>query len=151
MIYSTYLHEKKNVQLVTDTVIGIDKEQKIVKTKLGSYPFDQLILGMGGEPNDFGTPGVKENGFTLWSFEDSVKIREHIERTVAKAALEPNDELRRAMLTFVVCGSGFTGIEMIGELIDWKKTFSKRLQVRSKRNHFDGRRSNANDFEYVRS
>ena len=35
---------QKNVQLVTDTVVGIDKEQKIVKTKLGSYPFDQLIL-----------------------------------------------------------------------------------------------------------
>lgn len=120
---------KKNVQLVTDTVIGIDKEQKIVKTKLGSYPFDQLILGMGGEPNDFGTPGVKENGFTLWSFEDSVKIREHIERTVAKAALEPNDELRRAMLTFVVCGSGFTGIEMIGELIDWKKRLAKDYKL----------------------
>ncbi|ASV94912.1 NAD(P)/FAD-dependent oxidoreductase [Enterococcus durans] len=120
---------QKNVQLVTDTVIGIDKEQKIVKTKLGSYPFDQLILGMGGEPNDFGTPGVKENGFTLWSFEDSVKIREHIERTVAKAALEPNDELRRAMLTFVVCGSGFTGIEMIGELIDWKKRLAKDYKL----------------------
>ncbi|EOS7683380.1 NAD(P)/FAD-dependent oxidoreductase [Enterococcus hirae] len=120
---------QKNVQLVTDTVTGIDKEQKVVKTKLGTYPFDQLILGMGGEPNDFGTPGVKENGFTLWSFEDSVKIREHIERTVAKAALEPNDALRKAMLTFVVCGSGFTGIEMIGELIDWKKRLAKDYKL----------------------
>lgn len=120
---------QKNVQLVTDTVTGIDKEQKVVKTKLGTYPFDQLILGMGGEPNDFGTPGVKENGFTLWSFEDSVKIREHIERTVAKAALEPNDALLKAMLTFVVCGSGFTGIEMIGELIDWKNRLAKDYKL----------------------
>ncbi|EOS7693890.1 NAD(P)/FAD-dependent oxidoreductase [Enterococcus hirae] len=120
---------QKNVQLVTDTVTGIDKEQKVVKTKLGTYPFDQLILGMGGEPNDFGTPGVKENGFTLWSFEDSVKIREHIERTVANAALEPNDALRKAMLTFVVCGSGFTGIEMIGELIDWKNRLAKDYKL----------------------
>lgn len=120
---------QKNVQLVTDTVIGIDKEQKIVKTKLGSYPFDQLILGMGGEPNDFGTPGVKAHGFTLWSFEDSVRIREHIEKTVAKAALEPDDELRKAMLTFVVCGSGFTGIEMIGELIDWKNRLAKDYKL----------------------
>ena len=120
---------QKNVQLVTDTVIGIDKEQKIVKTKLGSYPFDQLILGMGGEPNDFGTPGVKAHGFTLWLFEDSVRIREHIEKTVAKAALEPDDELRKAMLTFVVCGSGFTGIEMIGELIDWKNRLAKDYKL----------------------
>jgi len=112
---------KKNVQLVTDTVTAIDKENKTVTTKLGSYPFDYLVLGMGGEPNDFGTPGVKENGFTLWSFEDAVRIREHILTTVAKAALEPDAAVRKAMLTFVVCGSGFTGIEMIGELIDWKE------------------------------
>lgn len=84
---------------------------------------------MGGEPNDFGTPGVKAHGFTLWSFEDSVRIREHIEKTVAKAALEPNDELRKAMLTFVVCGSGFTGIEMIGELIDWKNRLAKDYKL----------------------
>ncbi|EGO6529107.1 NAD(P)/FAD-dependent oxidoreductase [Enterococcus faecalis] len=116
---------KKNVKLVTDTVTGIDKENKVVKTLAGSYPFDQLILGMGGEPNDFGTPGVKENGFTLWSFDDAVKIRHHIEATVAKAAIEPDAEVRKAMLTFVVCGSGFTGIEMVGELIDWKDRLAK--------------------------
>ena len=120
---------KKNVKLVKDTVTGIDKENKVVKTLAGSYPFDQLILGMGGEPNDFGTPGVKENGFTLWSFDDAVKIRHHIEATVAKAAIEPDAEVRKAMLTFVVCGSGFTGIEMVGELIDWKDRLAKDAKI----------------------
>lgn len=120
---------KKNVKLVTDTVTGIDKENKVVKTLAGSYPFEQLILGMGGEPNDFGTPGVKENGFTLWSFDDAVKIRHHIEATVAKAAIEPDAEVRKAMLTFVVCGSGFTGIEMVGELIDWKDRLAKDAKI----------------------
>ncbi|MHC6208890.1 FAD-dependent oxidoreductase, partial [Enterococcus faecalis] len=86
-------------------------------------------LGMGGEPNDFGTPGVKENGFTLWSFDDAVKIRHHIEATVAKAAIEPDAEVRKAMLTFVVCGSGFTGIEMVGELIDWKDRLAKDAKI----------------------
>ena len=120
---------QKNVQLVTDTVTGIDKENKIVTTKLGSYAFDYLVLGMGGEPNDFGTPGVKEHGFTLWSFEDSVRIREHILKTVAKAAIEPDATVRREMLTFVVCGSGFTGIEMIGELVDWKARLAKEYKL----------------------
>lgn len=120
---------RKNVNLVTDTVVGIDKENKLVKTKEGSYAFDHLILGMGGEPNDFGTPGVKENGFTLWSFEDALRLREHIEATVEKAALEPDEDLRKQMLTFVVCGSGFTGIEMIGELIDWKARLAKDYKL----------------------
>lgn len=120
---------KKNVKLVTDTVVGIDKDQKVVKTQAGSYPFDHLVIGMGGEPNDFGTPGVKEHGFTLWSFEDSVRIREHIEHTVAKAAIEPDAAKRKAMLTFVVCGSGFTGIEMIGELVDWKDRLAEDYKL----------------------
>ncbi|MHC5269367.1 FAD-dependent oxidoreductase [Enterococcus sp. LJL98] len=120
---------KKNVHLVTDTVTGIDKEKKVVTTKLGSYAFDYLVLGMGGEPNDFGTPGVKEHGFTLWSFEDAVRIREHILDTVAKAAIEPDAAVRQAMLSFVVCGSGFTGIEMIGELIDWKERLAKDYKL----------------------
>jgi NADH dehydrogenase len=121
-------HEK-NVRLVTDTVTGIDKQNKVVTTKRGSYPFDHLIIGMGGEPNDFGTPGVKEHGFTLWSFEDALRIREHIEETVRRAAVEPDDAVRKAMLTFVVCGSGFTGIEMVGELIDWKDRLAKDAKL----------------------
>ena len=63
------------------------KENKVVQTKMGEYPFDYLIIGMGGEPNDFGTPGVKENGFTLWSFEDALKIRKHIDDIVEKLLL----------------------------------------------------------------
>ena len=120
---------RKNVTLVTDTVTGIDKDKKVVNTKNGSFAFDHLILGMGGEPNDFGTPGVKEFGHTLWSFEDAVHLREHIEATVQKAALEPNEALRKQMLTFVVCGSGFTGIEMVGELVDWKARLAKDYKL----------------------
>ncbi|WP_071130427.1 NAD(P)/FAD-dependent oxidoreductase [Enterococcus timonensis] len=123
---------RKNVKLITDTVVSIDKNKKVVQTKLGSYEFDHLILGMGGEPNDFGTPGVKENGFTLWSFDDAVRLREHILNTVEQAALEPDEKLRRQMLTFVVCGSGFTGIEMIGELIDWKARLAKDYKLDEK-------------------
>ncbi len=80
---------------------------------------------MGGEPNDFGTPGVKENAYTLWSFEDAVLLREHIENMVHKAAQEHDEKIRKAMLTFTVCGSGFTGIEMAGELMEWKGRLAK--------------------------
>lgn len=121
--------KRKNVSIVTDNVVNVDKEKKIVETELGSYPFDHLVLGMGGEPNDFGTPGVKEYGFTLWSMDDAIKIRKHIERTVALAAIEPDADKRKSMLNFVVCGSGFTGIEMVGELIDWKDRLAKDNKI----------------------
>lgn len=98
-------------------------------TEHGSFPFDYLVLGMGGEPNDFGTPGVKENGFTLWSWEDAVKLRNHIEETVHRASMEHDEEKRKAMLTFTVCGSGFTGVEMIGELLEWKVRLAKDYKL----------------------
>ncbi|MGX6962089.1 NAD(P)/FAD-dependent oxidoreductase [Vagococcus xieshaowenii] len=120
---------RKNVNIVTDNVTNIDKEKKVVFTENGEYPFDYVMLGMGGEPNDFGTPGVKENGFTLWSMEDAIRLREHIEVTVKAAALEADEAKRRAMLTFVVCGSGFTGIEMVGELVDQKEIIAKKNKL----------------------
>ena len=51
----------------------VDHDTKTVITENGEYPFDYLILGMGAEPNDFKTPGVKEHAFTLWSFEDAIR------------------------------------------------------------------------------
>lgn len=120
---------KKNVNLVTDTVTTIDKEKKIVKTKNGSYPFDYVIIGMGGETNDFGTKGVKENAFTLWSMEDAIRLRTHIADMVSQGAVETDPEKRKQLLTFVICGSGFTGVEMVGELNDWRKTLAKRNKI----------------------
>ncbi|WP_062104900.1 FAD-dependent oxidoreductase [Bacillus niameyensis] len=119
------LFNRTKINLVTDDVTYVDHEAKLVTTKHGSYPYDYLILGMGAEPNDFGTPGVKDHAFTLWSWEDAVKLREHIEKTVQKAATIRDESTRRAMLTFTVCGSGFTGIEMVGELVEWKQRLAK--------------------------
>ncbi|GGM36523.1 NADH dehydrogenase [Paraliobacillus quinghaiensis] len=123
------LFNRTKVNLVTDNVTHVDHDKKKVLTEDGEYDFDYLILGMGGEPNDFGTPGVGENGFTLWSWEDSVKLREHIEKTVSRAALVKDEATRRAMLTFTVCGSGFTGIEMVGELVEWKERLAKDNKI----------------------
>lgn len=123
------LFNRTKVKLVTDNVTHVDHETKRVETEQGSFPFDHLILGMGAEPNDYGIPGIKENGFTLWSWEDAVRLREHIEKTVHKAAMIHDEEIRKAMLTFVVCGAGFTGVEMIGELYEWKKRLAKNNKI----------------------
>src|SRR5690606_34727422 len=123
------LFNRTKVKLVTDNVTKVDQNNKVITTENGSFAYDYLILGMGGEPNDFGTPGVKENGFTLWSFEDAVRLRNHMEEVVRKAATVADEAKRRAMLTFVVCGSGFTGIEMVGELIEWKPRLAKEYKI----------------------
>lgn len=123
------LGRRKNVELITAEIENVDKEAKVVKTNAGDFPFDYLVVAMGGEPNDFGVPGVKEHGFTLWSTRDAIRLRRHLEIIVEKAAVEPDEVKRRAMLSVVVAGSGFTGIEMIGELVDWKQVLAKHYNI----------------------
>ncbi|MBF0787588.1 MULTISPECIES: NAD(P)/FAD-dependent oxidoreductase [unclassified Streptococcus] len=107
------------VNLVTDKVVEIDYDKKEVIAEHQTLPFDYLLLAMGGEANDFGIKGVKENGFTLWSIEAAERLHDHIVDSCYRAMREHDEEKRRALLTFTVIGAGFTGIEMIGELIDW--------------------------------
>lgn len=120
---------KSKVNVVTDFIENVDTDKKVVKTTYGNYSYDYLVIGTGSEPAFFGVPGVKENGFTLWSFEDAIKIRHHIEDMFAKASLERNAGKRKEMLTFVVAGSGFTGIEMAGELLEWKSRLAREYNV----------------------
>ena len=120
---------KTKVNVVTDLIEKVDTDKKLVKTTHGEFSYDYLIVGTGSEPAFFGVPGVKENGFTLWSFEDAMKIRHHIGDMFAKASLERNEKKRRAMLTFIVAGSGFTGIEMAGELLEWKSRLAREYNV----------------------
>ncbi|MCH4165768.1 MAG: FAD-dependent oxidoreductase [Lentilactobacillus diolivorans] len=122
-------HKQKNVQLVTDTVTQVDKDRKEVIAEHGTYPFDSLLISLGGEPNDFGTPGVKENGFTLWSMEDALRLRAHISEIIRQGAIERDPTKRQSLLTLVVCGSGFTGAETVGELIDYRKVLARENKL----------------------
>lgn len=120
---------QQNVQLVTDTVTQVDHDRQRVITEHGSYPYDYVVIAMGAQPNDYGVPGVKENGFTLWSMEDAECLREHIIDMVYAAAREHDEAKRRALLSFVVSGAGFTGVEMIGELAEWLPILAKEHKL----------------------
>ncbi|MEG0773989.1 FAD-dependent oxidoreductase, partial [Clostridium sp.] len=61
------IFNRTKVNVVTDYITNVDTDKKVVTTKLGTFNYDYLIIGTGSEPAFFGVPGVKENGFTLWS------------------------------------------------------------------------------------
>jgi len=108
-----------NVRVLQDTIEDVDfKKQELVSSD-ARYPYDYLLISTGGEPTDFNIPGIKDNSFTLWSLDDAIVLREHIRAQVEEASLEKDNELRSQMMTFVVAGAGFTGIEMLGELMEW--------------------------------
>ena len=100
--FQKLLGKRKNVSLVTDAVVSLDKDNKKVITEQGSYDYDYVVVALGGEPNDFGVPGVKEHGFTLWSLEDAMRIKRQLETVVQYGSTEVDDEKRRALLTISV-------------------------------------------------
>ena len=116
----------KRIGCVVDTIASIDFEAKIARSARGEYPFDYILIGTGAQPEFFGTPGVKENCFTLWSFDDAMRIRQHLETVFEKAAEETDPIERRRLLTFVVAGAGFTGIEMAGELLEYRDSMCRK-------------------------
>ena len=117
------------VQLVTDKVLRIDYDKKEVVAEHQTLAYDYLLLAMGGEANDFGTPGVKEHAVTLWSIEAAERLHDHILESCKRAMYEHDPAKRRALLTFTVIGAGFTGVEMVGELIDWVPILAKEYKL----------------------
>ena len=123
------IFNRTKVNVVVDKIEKIDEKNQIVKTAQGEYEYDYLMIGIGNQPAFFGIEGVEEHGFTLWSLEDALKIKSHIKNMVKAASYEKDETKRRQMLTFVVAGSGFTGIEMAGELLEWKATLAREYRV----------------------
>jgi NADH dehydrogenase len=118
------------VNRVVDRIRTIDFGAKKLVSDRAEYPYDYLVIGAGGEPEFFGIPGIKEFSLTLWSFEDALRLRRHVEDTFRRAADEPDPKRRSEHLTFVVAGAGFTGIELAGELKDWRSLLCRRHHVR---------------------
>ncbi|MGI6466770.1 MAG: FAD-dependent oxidoreductase [Sphaerochaetaceae bacterium] len=116
----------KNVNVIQDEVVNIDFKKQQLEGEAGTYPYDQLLIATGAEPADFNIPGIKEHSFYLWSLEDALRIKRHIIDTVTKASYEKDPEIRKEMLTFVVAGGGFTGVELVGELIEWLPILCKQ-------------------------
>ncbi|MFP4534670.1 MAG: FAD-dependent oxidoreductase [Spirochaetaceae bacterium] len=119
----------KRVKVVIDEITGADFENNVLKSEGAEYHYDYLVIGAGGAPEFFGIPGVQENSFTLWSLEDAIRIRTHVEDRFREAAKEPDPDERRKMLTFTIAGAGFTGIELAGELLERKDTLCPKYHI----------------------
>lgn len=117
------------VKFIQDKILRADLQEKKLFSADHEYPFDYLVLALGSEPAYYGIPGMKEHSFTLWSVEDAERIHRHIIDMFEKASREKNAEKRREMLTFIVGGGGFTGIEMVGELMEWTRRLSRKYKI----------------------
>ncbi len=109
------LIDEFKIDFVKSTVVQIRPNERKVILEDGTLTYDYLVIGLGGEPETFGIPGLQEHAMNIRSINSVNLIREHIEYQFAKFKSEPH---RTDLLTFIVGGAGFTGIEFVGELAD---------------------------------
>jgi NADH:ubiquinone reductase (H+-translocating) len=82
--------------------------------------YDYLVIALGSENNFFGNSDIEENAFTLKTIDDAIVLRNHIIKILEQANLEQdNHDLRKRLLTFVVVGGGFSGVETVGSVNDF--------------------------------
>jgi NADH:ubiquinone reductase (H+-translocating) len=120
------LIDEFKIDFVKSTVVQIRPQDKRIILEDGALSYDYLVIGLGGEPETFGIPGMKENAMNIRSINSVRFIREHIEYQFARYKTEPH---RKELLTFVVGGAGFTGIEFLGELADRVPELCRKFDV----------------------
>ncbi len=95
---------------------AVDHERKVVKSDGGvEFPYDQLVIALGGQPNFFGIPGVEEHSLQMRGVEDAERIRNRVIERFEEVSLI-RDEVPESKLTFVVIGAGATGVETASEI-----------------------------------
>lgn len=113
--------EVKSVDLANRTVIAAHCDA----CGNEALPFDQLVLASGSVSNYFGLPGVAEHALTIKSLADATALHAHVIDKLEHADLQTDAVVRRQLLTFVVAGGGFAGVETLAELNDFVRGATK--------------------------
>ncbi len=124
-VVSPIRHLCPRTQLVMREVEEIDLAGRIIILSPGfrprrmELPYDYLVIALGGVTDFYGMPGLMEHAKPFRTLADAVALRNHLIHALEEADVESDPELRRRLLTFVVAGGGFSGVEVIAELNDF--------------------------------
>ncbi|MFT4136297.1 NAD(P)/FAD-dependent oxidoreductase [Microbacterium sp.] len=111
----------KRTNVITAKVTGIDHAHRVatITPELGEpwqQEYDQIVVTAGAVSRTFPIPGIADNAIGLKTIEEAVAIRDRLMSNFDKAATLPPGPARDRLLTVVVVGGGFAGIEVFAEL-----------------------------------
>lgn len=116
----------KRVKFFEGDVDAIDLERRVVTVSHGTeqrhshhLPYDHLVLALGSVTNFYNLPGLREHSLTMKSLGDAIELRNHLIRCLEEADSECFAGLLEPLLTFVVAGAGFSGVETIAGVNDF--------------------------------
>lgn len=120
-VVSLRRHLSKSAQVVTAKVTAIDHANKtaMLTPEVGEpwqMAYDVIVVTAGAVSRTFPIPGVADEAIGLKNIEEAVEVRDRILTNFQKASNLPAGPQRDRLLTFVVVGGGFAGIEAIGEM-----------------------------------
>jgi NADH:ubiquinone reductase (H+-translocating) len=85
----------------------------------GTIHYDQLVLSCGTNANLDIVEGMGDHALPLKTLGDALFLRNRIISRMEQAELQPDPQQRRWLMTFIVVGGGFSGVETAGELTDF--------------------------------
>ncbi|MGA7838666.1 MAG: NAD(P)/FAD-dependent oxidoreductase [Ignavibacteriaceae bacterium] len=112
----------KNIKVLMDEAISIDRTNKKVILQDGELEFDSLIISTGSSHSYFGNDTWEKYAPGLKTLSDGLLIREKILKSLEQAEKESDVNKRKKYLTFVIVGGGPTGVEMAGAIAEIAKT-----------------------------
>jgi NADH:quinone reductase (non-electrogenic) len=84
-----------------------------------SMHYDYLVIALGSQTNFFGIEKMEERAYSMKTLNDAVVLRNRVLDMLEQAENETDPILKKSLLTFVIVGAGFAGIETAGELNDF--------------------------------
>lgn len=89
--------------------------------------YDHLVVAVGNVTDFRQAVGLHEHALPFKNLSDSMRIRNHLIDTVEDAAIEPDEKLRKMLLTYVIGGGGFSGTEIVAEVNDFVRRYAKQF------------------------
>ena len=105
------------------------------KMQIDNLSYDYLVIALGSQTNFFGMSDIEKHALTIKSWNDAIIIRNHVIHQLEQAELllrerhfsddkkskgsNSDNTNRENLLTFVIVGGGFAGVETAGELNDF--------------------------------
>ena len=95
------------------------REARYLGEGSGRIAYDQLVLAFGANANLDIIPGMVHYALPLKTLGDALFLRNRIISRLEQAELQPDRVARHWLMSFVVVGGGFSGVETAGELVDF--------------------------------
>ena len=124
----------RKTDVIVRDVESIDLANKRVITSPGfkpvksEYPYDYLVLALGNVTDFRGLTGLTQHALRFKYLSDALTLRNHVIRTLEEASVEKNPKLKEALLTFVVAGGGWSGVECVAEMNDFVRNVARKYR-----------------------